>query len=168
MIFSHLLRKSTQIQPDTHGERKDQLSSLGNPHLRASKDDCFISPPEGVAIDNRNRKPDNLADISPSDQAKVRSPDLGSAYAPLSRGNPWKVVDCRKQLEDELSLERNQQLTSNLAGDTVGRVVEGRTDSRAHSTRSVTDGITAVDWRRGHAVRSDSGPAQVKRLTVFF
>ena len=162
------IAKSTQIQPDTHGERKDQLSSLGNPRLHASKDDCFISPPEGVAIDNRNRKPDNLADISPSDQARARSPDLGNAYTSLSRGNPWKVVGCRKQLEDELSLERNQQLASNLAGRTVNRLSEGTTDSGADSTRGVTDGISAVDWSRGHAVRSDSGPAQVKMLTVFF
>ena len=157
------IAKSTQIQPETPSERKDQPSSHGNPCLGASKDDCFISPPEGVAADNR--KSDNLADISPSDQAKVRSPDLGNTYASLSRGNPWKVVDCIKQLEDELSLERNQQQASNLAGGTVSRLSEGTTDSRAGGTRDVTEGITTADWSRGHAVRSDSGPAQVKMLT---
>ena len=158
------IARSTQIQP----ERKDQPSSHGNPLLNVSLDDCFISPPEGAAVDNRQSN--NLADISPSDQAKVKSPDLGNAYASLSRGNPWKVVDCRKELEDELSSERNQnkELASNLAGGTVSRLSEGTTDSRTDSTRSVTEGSTAVDWSRGHAVRSDSGPAQVKMLTVFF
>ena len=158
------IAKSTQIQPETPSERKDQPSSHGNPRLNASKDDCFMSPPDGVAADYR--KSDNLADISPSDQTKVKSPDLGNTYASLSRGNPWKVVDCRKQLEDELPLERNQELASNLAGDTVSRLIEGTTDSRADSTRSVTDGFTAVDWSRGHAVRSDSRPAQVN-MTFF-
>ena len=157
------IAKSTQIQPKTPSERKDQLSSHGNPHLNTSSGDCFSSPPEGAAVDNR--KSNNLADISPSDQVKVKSPDLGNTYASLSLGNPWKVVDCGKQLEDELSLERNQQQASNLAGGTVNRLSEGTTDSRADSTRSVTEGISAVDWSRGHAVRSASGPVQVKMLT---
>ena len=46
------IAKSTQIQPETPSERKNQSSSDGNPRLNASKDDCFISPPEGVAADN--------------------------------------------------------------------------------------------------------------------
>ena len=158
------IAKSTQIQPETPSEGKNQPAPDGNPCLGANKDNCFISPPEGVTGDNLQSN--NLADISPSDQAKVRSPDLLNAYASLSRGNPLKVVDCRKQLEDELSLERNQQLTSNLAGGTVSRLNEGTTDSRTDSTRSVTEGISAVDWSRGHAVRSDSGLAQVN-MTSF-
>ena len=151
------IAKSTQLQQETPSESKDhQPSSHENPRFNG---DDFISPPEGAAVDNR--KSNDLGSISPSDQAKVKSPDLGNAHASLSRGNPGDAVACEKQVEDQSSSERNQQLASNIAGGIISRLGEGTTDSRTDSAPCVTDGITALDWSRGHAVRSASGPAQV-------
>ena len=151
------IAKSTQLQPEKPSEGKDhQPSSHGN--TRFNGDDS-IPLPEGTAVDSR--KSNNLADISSVDEAKVKSPDLGNAYASLSRGKPGEVVDGGKQLEDQSSSERNQQLAGNIAGGVVSRLREETTDSRKDSAPSVTDSITAVDWSRGHAMRSASGPVQV-------
>ena len=131
------LTKSTQIQPEPSGVKKSRLDGDIGADIGGGADN--FSSLEGAKSNKGD--PGNLADVSPVDQVKAKSSDLGGAYTAMA--NSKELSHCRIQLLKPTFPPKVQELP-------------------LPSDKGIDENITAVQWSKGLAVQTAAGPAQVR------